>query len=481
MRSFLSNLSLLLALNFLVKPYYILGIEAEIQNQVGSEVYGSYFALISFSFLLNIVLDMGITNYNTRNLARDKGELKKHFGGLLSIRILLLIVYAALVLGMGIFVGYDTQQIKILLILALNQGFAASILFLRSNLTGLHLFKQDSIISVLDRLLLIVMMAILLWGGITTQPFQIEWFVYGQSIAYILTTIVAFVAVYRKSGKVNMRFDISYMRTILKKSLPYAFLIFLMMVYYKTDSVMLERMIDDNGRQAGTYAMGYRFFEASNMIAYLFAIILLPVYSTMIKNKESIAKITSLSFRLLFGGSMILAIACFFWDQEIMTWRYIEDTTEAASIFGLLMFSFLAFSATYIFGTMLTANGNMKALNVVAAVAVVLNIGMNLYLIPTHQAYGAAIASLITQVFVAVCQLVLVQATFRFKANYSLIIRLIIFAAGLLVAVYFLKNIHDNWFASLVIFSTTALLWSIITGMINPGSIRSLLALRSKT
>ena len=47
------------------------------------------------------------------------------------------------------------------------------------------------------------------------------------------------------------------------------------------DSIMLERMIDDNAMQAGIYAQAYRFFEASNMLAYLFAALLLPIFSRM--------------------------------------------------------------------------------------------------------------------------------------------------------------------------------------------------------
>lgn len=481
MRSFVGNLTLLLALNFLVKPFYILGIEAEVQNRVGSEVYGSYFALISFSFLLNILLDMGVTNFNTRNIARDSTELKKHFGGLTSVRLLLLVVYVIVVLILGLAIGYDGDQVRILFILALNQGFAASILYLRSNLTGLHLFRQDSLVSVLDRLLLIGMMAVLLWGGITSQPFNIEWFVYGQSIAYFITMMVALFLVTRHTGKFKLKFDAPYTAMMLKKSFPYALLIFLMMVYYKTDSVMLERMIDDNGRQAGTYAMGYRFFEAANMIAYLFAIILLPVYSTMIKNGQELGKITSLAFRLLFGGALILSTACFFWDEDIMSWRYLQDTAEAASVFGLLMFSFLAFSATYIFGTLLTANGNLKALNTVAVVAVVINIVLNVILIPTHQAYGAAIASLVTQIFVALCQLVIVQRTFKFKVNISLLSRLLLFTTGPLVSIYFVRDLSDQWFVNLSLFTALAVLWSFITGVINLRGMKRLLNLRSNT
>ncbi len=56
-RTFLLNLLLVMGLNLLVKPFYILGIDAEVQRAVGAEAYGLYAALLSLGFLLNIVLD----------------------------------------------------------------------------------------------------------------------------------------------------------------------------------------------------------------------------------------------------------------------------------------------------------------------------------------------------------------------------------------------------------------------------------------
>ena len=51
-KKFVSNLLLVLILNVIIKPFYILGIDAEVlklteQNDPGS--YGSYFSLLSLS------------------------------------------------------------------------------------------------------------------------------------------------------------------------------------------------------------------------------------------------------------------------------------------------------------------------------------------------------------------------------------------------------------------------------------------------
>ena len=84
-RTFLTNLALVLVLNLLVKPFYILGIDAGVQQAVGAEVYGGYAALLSLSFLLNIVLDLGLTNYSTRHIAQHTQLMGKYVGGVAAV------------------------------------------------------------------------------------------------------------------------------------------------------------------------------------------------------------------------------------------------------------------------------------------------------------------------------------------------------------------------------------------------------------
>ena len=94
--------------------------------------------------------------------------------------------------------------------------------------------------------------------------FDIEWLVKGQTVAYATTLLVALLILRSKSPirKLNWRPRVHI--SILKKSLPYALLILLSMIYYKTDVIMLERMLPKGDYFAGIYAKGFRIFEATN-------------------------------------------------------------------------------------------------------------------------------------------------------------------------------------------------------------------------
>lgn len=438
-RKFATNLVFLLLLNFLVKPFYILGIDAEIQNRVGAEGYGLYFSLLGFTFIFSIVLDMGIVNFNTRAISQQPFLVQKYFSKIVSLRIVLAFIYALLALVFGAIIGYNQTEVYMLLWLILNQILAAFTLYFRSNLAGLLLFKYDSIVSVIDRFLLIIVCSILLWGINYTEPFQILWFVYAQTFAYAISAITAFLFLMSKQTLSKINWDNLFSLAIIRQSAPYALLILLMTFYYRADSVMLERMLEDGKIQAGIYANGFRFFEAANNIAFLFASLLLPLFANLLKKKTTVAPLVKLSGSILLPGAILVAITCVFYSQDLIGARYINSTYQSGTVFSLLMIGFVFISSTYIFGTLLTANGNLRTLNKIAFAGVLLNIGLNVLLIPTHKAYGAALASVITQGITAIAQIILCTSYFNLNLNYSLLVRGILFSL-LTVALGFLLS-----------------------------------------
>lgn len=464
-RSFLTNLALLLVLNLLVKPFYILGIDAGVQDAVGSEVYGGYAALLSLSFLLNILLDLGITNYNTRNIAQHTQLMGKYLSGIVGVRVLLMLFYAIITVAAALLLGYRGEQLGLLGWLVLNQGLAASVLYLRSNVAGAQRFRQDSLLSVLDRLLMIGLMVYALWGG-HGEPFNIMWFVWAQTVAYAVTLLVAVVLVLRLSGRVRPTWKPVFSYMVVRQSLPYALLILLMTFYYRTDTLMLERLLPNGALEAGIYAQGFRFFEAFNMLGFLVASLLLPMFSRMLRDGERVSPLVSLALRLVLVGAIAVAVFASVEARAIMDLRYSEHTASSAPVFALLMWCFVAVCTTYVFGTLLTAGGDLKRLNWMAAGGAVLNIGLNVVLIPRWQAEGAAWASLITQVATALVQVVLAVRMFRLELPWQVLIRTLIYSAGVFAVLWGLGQQGLSMPLQLALYAPLALVLAVATGLV---------------
>ena len=489
-RKFITNLLILLFLNLLIKPFWILGIDRTVQNTVGAESYGFYFAIFNFTFLFNILLDLGLTNFNNKNIAQNNHLLNKHFSSLLILKFLLAAIYFVITISAGLIIGYSKDQMMLLGVLCINQFLISFILYLRSNISGLHFFKTDSVISVLDRVIMIVICGILLWGNITHQPFRIEWFVYAQTASYIITALIALAIVIKKAHFSKLHWNRLFFVMIIKKSFPFAVLVLLMSFYNRIDSVMIERLLPGNtgDHQAGLYASAYRLLDAANMIAFLFAVILLPLFARMLKFKESIENLTRLSFTLLFTLSVTVAIGSIFYRTELMTLLYpqhIGETIEMYSIriaetswiFGVLMVGFIPISTTYVFGTLLTANGSLKQLNIVATSGMIMNLALNFWLIPKWFAIGSAYASLTTQMITAFIQVLIVVRIFHFHPNYRYLFRLLIFATGVFVFAYMSIQLPFDWKISFAVMIVLSILTASITKLLN---IRSFITILKK-
>ncbi len=449
-----------------------MGIDRSVQNAVSPEIFGTYYALFNFTFLLNILLDLGITNFNNKNIAQNNHLLTKHVSSILSLRLLLGLVYTVITLSVGLIIGYSFGQLYVLFLLGFNQFLISFILYLRSNIAGLHLFKTDSIISVLDRLIMITICAILLWGHVTSSPFQIEWYVYAQTSAYLLTAIITMVIVIKKSQLKRLNWSKAFFLVILKKSYPYAILVLLMAFYNRIDTVMLERLLVDGAEQSAIYASAYRLLDSANMIAYLFAGLLLPIFARMIKLKHDLDELVKLAFSLLVTLSVIVALGSFFYSKELMGLMYTQHVEESARVFGYLMTCFVAISTTYVFGTLLTANGNMKELNTMASIGMFLNITLNLILIPQYKATGSAISSLVTQFSTAFFQVLIAQKVFKFKVNYRFLITLVLFICGVIVICFISKSLPNlAWMSQFMIMISLSFLWAFVIRII---SVRSM-------
>jgi O-antigen/teichoic acid export membrane protein len=467
-KKFVANLALLLFLNLLIKPLYILGIDRAVQVEVGAAQYGTYFAIFNFSFLLTIILDFGITNFNNKNIAQNNHLLTKHFSSLVSLKLILAVAYIIITVVTGFLIGYDTRLMKLLLVQGFNMFLVFFILYLRSNLAGLHLFRTDSVVSILDRLILICLCVVMLKTDVFHGPHGIMYFVYAQTFSYSLTAIIAFVIILRKTSNFKLKWNRAFSLMILKKSLPFAILTLLMSFYNRIDTVMVERMLTDGDVQSGIYAQAFRILDATNMIAFLTAGMLLPIFARMLKFKESVEPLVRLISTLLLTPAIVIGVGCLFYSTELMELMYKEHIEVSADIFGLLMLSFVAVSTTYIFGTLLTANGNMKQLNYMAAGGMLLNIVINFFLIRKLGAYGAAISSLITQYLTAGIQVIIAQRVFRFRVNFRLINTFFVFTAGVIGINYATHELIDAfWMIRFAIMVVGCGLWALLTGIIN--------------
>ena len=393
------------------------------------------------------------------------------------LRLLLGLAYFAVIFAVALLIGYRGIQLRLLFWIGLNQFLNAFLLYVRSNISALLMFKTDSILSVTDKLLMILFCGLLLWGNLTDEPFRIEWFVWCQTVAYLITIAVALFIVLRKANLHRLTWNWPFFVVIIKKSLPYALVTFLMACYYRIDSVMLERMLPegDGAVQSGIYASAFRLMDTLAMIAYLFSVILLPLFSKMLKQREDVVPVVRTSFSLLTLFSVSAVVILYVYREPVIRMFYPDIAESSVAVFRLIIFGLIPIAMTYLFGTLLTANGSMKVLNLIAVVGIVINVTVNMLLIPRMQACGSAVASFCTQFVVSALQFVLAMRIIGIPLKSLPWLQCALFLSVLVPVVWFAPSIlHINMLWQLVILAVFAVALAFATGLLRVRAVKDI-------
>jgi O-antigen/teichoic acid export membrane protein len=476
-REFFLNVVFLVVINLLIKPFYIFGIDRSVQNLVGEASYGIYFSLMSFTVLFQILNDFGIQNFNSREIAQHPKLLDKYFSNIMTLKALLGIFYFILIFISAYFLKYDKAVYPMLFSLALNTLLLSMLGYLRTNVAGLGQYRLNSLLTILDRLLLIIICSVLLWVETFKANFDINTFIFAQNATLFITVCIAFWATFRQVKTFKLRFNLPFWLAILRGALPYALAIFLMSIYTRTDVVMLERMLPDGDRQAGIYASAYRLLDAVNMLGFLFAGLLLPMFSRLLKEKATITPLLRFSFQLIIVASVTLAAAVWFHRVDIMQLLYKQATAYSGDVLGYLMLSFIAISGVYIYSTLLGANGDVGSMNLTFVLAFVLNIGLNFWLIPDMKALGAAVSTCVTQFFVFISVVFLAKKRLILRGDWLWSLKIGGFVGGAFLINFFIKNYTKSsyWLIEIVVGMMLTLVLALILGFLNYKKVEFLL------
>lgn len=447
-------------LNIIVKPVWLF-MDMRFQVEVGDK-YGLYLALLNVTLILNILLDLGLSNYNNRKIAVKNNSFSQYFQNISLIRIVLAIAYLLILLLYGFIARNDPKDLWILLMLGVGQVFLSSLLYIRSNFTAFGKFKLDSLFSVLDRLIMIGGVAYL-FANRSDDLVNIENFIYVQVIGYGSSFFIGLFTLIL-IGKPNFpKIETRFTKVLLKKSAPYALIVLLMAAYHSSDAIMLEGMLEDGAAETAIYGQSLRLLTALNNYAYLFAVLLLPMFSKLLAKKEAVQNLIATSSSLLIYGVSSLAILMAYYSEDLIGLCYgvfgdnedrfidwelnvagiinIKDVLISSSVFKVIIFGIIPMSVNYCFGALITASGNMRLLNKIAFGSLVLNIVLNLIVIPQYGAYGAAMASLITQSFSGVFQVFFAIRIFGLHTSFKGVFRFLLGIGVILISTFFIDEI----------------------------------------
>ena len=403
---FYSSLGLLIILNVIVKPLWIFGIDRQVQNAVGMEVYGTYFSLFNLSIVFSFLLDWGLTTYFNRQLASQKENFIDHAGSFLLIKLLFAGIYTAIIFLAAWFAGI--KQWNILLSVILIQVFTSLFVFFRGIITSQQWFRTDAWLSVLDKTLMIFLCGSLLYFPAVFGMMTIYKFLFTQVACTVLAMLCALGILFRRGVDFEIK-NFFLNKQLFSAVIPFAVIMLLMSVHYRLDGFLLERIHPNGAYEAGVYAAAYRLLDAANMMGYLFVSFLLPYITKQWSEQKDIEAVVLGNRHLLLMFSITLTIVVLFlapWIQQVL---YHHNDVKASEVLQWCMPALIGYSLVNIYGTIMTATGQILPFCYITLVSVVINIVLNFLLIPSLGAKGSCIAALTSQWFCGITAMLYIK------------------------------------------------------------------------
>ena len=397
---FYRSLFLLILLNGIIKPAWIFGIDRQVQNTVGASAYGQYFSLFSISLVLGFLSDLGFTVYYNRELSANDALKSQDPGRFLTLKLLLLLLYTIAVVTVALLTGIE--QWSLLCYIILIQAFTSLFLFFSATITAGQWFSADALLSVTDKSLLILLCGAALYLPSYASNFNIQQFALLQASCLAFASLLAFAFLLVKGVDFRSGWLQLPPGNILKKAIPYGLIVLLMSAHARLDAFLLERMHPQGSMEAGIYAGAYRLLDAANMLGFLVASFLLPFLARNREDVQQVDRVLHLSRRLLISATIAIIIPTIFLAPWIQRLLYRHQELSAIQVLQLCIPSLLGYALIQVYGTALTASGQIKAFCMITAIGLSLNIVLNLLFIPVGGATGCCIAALISQSLTAI-------------------------------------------------------------------------------
>lgn len=406
-RTFYASLRLLVLLNVLIKPVWVFAIDRQVQNQVGAAEYGVYFSLLNLSIVASFLTDLGFTSFFNRQVAANDENARLNTGNFFWLKILFALIYASVVFIAAKISGVERWDIIVYVVLI--QIAASVFLFLRGIITAKQWFYTDAWLSVMDKSLMLLCCGTLLFFPFLFGRISIDIFLALQLISMLLAVTAAFIFLIRKGISFSLKTHYLPGREIFIQALPFGLVVLLMSAHARLDAFLLERIHTNGAVEAGVYAMSYRLLDAANMLGYLVASFMLPYIAKNFAEKKELTSIV-LGYRhfLLFFSIGVSCIAVFLapWIQELL---YHDKTTNAITVLQWCLPVLVSYSLIQVYGTVLTATGHIWSFCFICLGSIVINLIINLLLIPAMGAKGCCIAAIISQGFAAIATMLIVK------------------------------------------------------------------------
>ena len=368
-----------------------------IARYLGPEQFGLFSYAQSFAALFLVLATLGLDGIVIRELVKDESRAEKLIGTAFVLKLIgAILVFSILAVAVN-FTSNDTYTNTLVFIIAsatIFQAFNVVNFYFQAKV----LSKYVAIVNTLALFIGSVVKVVLILNEAPLIAFA--WVVLFDSI--ILA--IGFIYIYNKKNTIfsnqYLSFNILTAINLLRDSWPLILSGIVTSIYMRIDQVMIKEML--NTEAVGQYAAAVRLSEAWYFIPVVVASSLFPAIVNAKKKSEELyyLRLQKL-YNLMAWTAITIAIAMTILSERFVNLLYGDQYYQAGAVLTIH-----AWAGIFVFLGVVSGKWFLSEnLQILAFWRVffgmIINIILNILLIPKYGIQGAAVATLISQSFAA--------------------------------------------------------------------------------
>jgi O-antigen/teichoic acid export membrane protein len=358
-------------------------------RMLGDVEFGKFSFALALGTIFETLMDFGLHQVTIRAVARDRTQATALLHHTLAIKL----IWGAVALGaLAVTATVLRPEWDVRLACYLLGGslvLRSYMLTIRGVLQGLERFGWDSVVVAADRAILLLFGVIALAAGTGLQ---------GLAIAFVVAraTALALAAWLTQAelGGVGFRYDRDIWRELHTTALPLGFFLVVLNLYSYVDGVMLGVM--RGNVETGYYAAAYRTYEGMSYLPGVIAAVLTPRLADLfVRSRPEHRRLALVGFSVSVGLALIVGAAAFLLSSPLLVLLFGHEFTAAAPPFRILCIGLPLVFGIWVLHAITMSVNRERLLAQTAITGLVVNVSLNLYVIPRMGAEGAALATVV--------------------------------------------------------------------------------------
>jgi len=399
-----------------------------LSRYLGTDGFGKYTIMLTFFAFFSAIGDFGLYSIATREISRDKANEHWILSRIFTLRLIISSTIFFLATLFVWFLPY-AHDVKVGILIAAGAFIFSSSYGLLNGLFQKHLaMDKVALVELSGKVIQIIIL-------FTIVQLKLSFIVVAFALFASMFWNFFFIFIFsRKFTKITLCIDHSYWKSFIKESAPMGISAFVTFLYFKIDTILLSFFTTSS--EVGIYGAAYKIIETLIFFPAMVIGLMFPLFSRYIfTDKKIFIKIANIILKLFTLIVVPLVIVTFFLAPHIIAIVNGSAFSSSAIVLQILIFALASIFFGHLFTNILIASSQQKKLMIALIAAAIINIVANIILIPLYSYTGAAIVSVITELFVVATTLFLVLRYTPYKFT-SIKLPSIILAGGTMVAIH---------------------------------------------